>query len=62
MVARHPGLHEQVMPDHYKIIERVAANDPKGARQAMEEHLEHARQFQEELLRADKKPFKAIAM
>jgi GntR family transcriptional repressor for pyruvate dehydrogenase complex len=62
MVTRHPGLREQVMPDHHKIMERVAAKDPKGARQAMEEHLEHARRFQEELLRADEKPFRAVAM
>jgi DNA-binding FadR family transcriptional regulator len=53
MVTRHPGLREQVMPDHYRILERVAARDPEGARQAMEEHLEHALRFQEELLAAE---------
>jgi DNA-binding FadR family transcriptional regulator len=53
MVTRHPGLREQVMPDHHKILERVAARDPEGARQAMKIHLEHARKFQEELLQAD---------
>jgi GntR family transcriptional repressor for pyruvate dehydrogenase complex len=53
LVTRHPDLQQKVIPDHRKILERVAANDPDGARQAMEEHLEHARRFQEELLEAN---------
>ncbi len=53
LATRHPDLRQKVMPDHRKILERVAANDPEGARQAMEEHLEHARRFQEDLLKAD---------
>ncbi|GAB4538988.1 MAG: FadR/GntR family transcriptional regulator [Anaerolineae bacterium] len=53
MVTRHPDLREKVMPDHRRILERVASKDPAGARQAMEEHLEHARRFQEELLSAE---------
>jgi GntR family transcriptional repressor for pyruvate dehydrogenase complex len=53
LVTRHPDLRKKVMPDHRKILERVAANDPEGARQAMEVHLDHARRFQEELLKAD---------
>jgi GntR family transcriptional repressor for pyruvate dehydrogenase complex len=53
LVTRHPDLREKVMPDHRKILERVVAKDPEGARQAMEEHLEHARRFQEELLKAE---------
>ncbi len=53
MVTRHPELRVHVMPDHHKILERVAAKDPEGARQAMKEHLAHARRFQEELLTAD---------
>ena len=52
MVTRHLDLRKQVMPDHRKILERVAAKDQEGARRAMEEHLEHARRFQEELLAA----------
>lgn len=52
LVTRHPELHQKVMLDHRKILGRVAANDSDGARQAMEEHLEHARRFQEELLEA----------
>jgi GntR family transcriptional repressor for pyruvate dehydrogenase complex len=52
MVTRHPDLRRQVIPDHRKILDRVATKDPAGARQAMEEHLEHARRFQEELLTA----------
>jgi len=62
MVTRHPGLREEVMPDHRKILERVAARDADGARQAMEVHLEHARRFQEELLtaQAKDKPLEAV--
>jgi DNA-binding FadR family transcriptional regulator len=65
MVTRHPGLGEQVMPDHEKILGRVAAQDPDGARRAMEEHLEHARRIQEELLIAEsqnEEPLKAKVM
>jgi len=53
LVTRHPDLRQKVIPDHRKILKRVAANDPKGARHAMEEHLKHARRFQEELLKAN---------
>jgi DNA-binding FadR family transcriptional regulator len=53
LVTRHPDLRKKVMPDHRKILERVAARDPEGARHAMEEHLEHALRFQEELLKAE---------
>jgi len=53
LVTRHPDLRQNVIPDHRKILKRVAANDPKGARHAMEEHLKHARRFQEELLKAN---------
>jgi DNA-binding FadR family transcriptional regulator len=62
MVTRHPGLREHVMPDHEKILDRVAAQDPSGARQAMGEHLEHALRIQEELLAAksqDEEPMQA---
>jgi GntR family transcriptional repressor for pyruvate dehydrogenase complex len=62
MVTRHPGLHEEVMPDHRKILEQVAARDAEGARRAMEDHLEHARRIQEELLitQAKDKPLEAV--
>ena len=53
LATRHPDLRQKVMPDHRKILAHLAANDPEGARQAMEEHLEHALRFQEELLEAD---------
>lgn len=49
-VTRHPGLHERVMVDHNKILERVAAKDSEGARQAMQEHLKHARDIQQAVL------------
>ena len=50
LVHRHPGLYQIVMPDHRRIMERVIAKDPEGARRAMWEHLEHARRIQEEVL------------
>ena len=63
MVTRHPDLTKRVMPDHRRILERVAARDPEGARQAMEDHLEHARRFQQELLKAQAqdKPLEVVA-
>jgi GntR family transcriptional repressor for pyruvate dehydrogenase complex len=51
MVQRHPKLIEQTMSDHRQIFDRVTARDPDAARQAMEAHLKHARQIQEEVLR-----------
>jgi DNA-binding FadR family transcriptional regulator len=60
MVTRHPDLRESVMPDHQKILERVAAKDTAGARRAMEEHLGHARRFQEELLSKERYPINSI--
>jgi DNA-binding FadR family transcriptional regulator len=42
-VNRYPGHAERVMPTHWKILERVTAKDPDGAREAMQEHLEQAR-------------------
>lgn len=50
LVTRYPGLPQQVMPDHRKILERVIAKDPSGARQAMQEHLERARDIQQVVL------------
>jgi GntR family transcriptional repressor for pyruvate dehydrogenase complex len=62
LVTRHPDLRKKVMPDHRRILDRVAAKDLDGARQAMEEHLEHARKFQEELLKAEaqEKAFESV--
>jgi len=42
------------MPDHAKIVERVAARDPDGARQAMQAHLDHARSIQDKFLAQQK--------
>jgi len=50
-VQRHPNLIEQTMSDHRQIFDRVIARDPDAARRAMETHLEHARQIQEEIVR-----------
>jgi GntR family transcriptional repressor for pyruvate dehydrogenase complex len=54
LVARYPDLADRVMPDHYKVLERVIAEDVEGARQAMAEHLEHARRIQEQVLKESK--------
>jgi GntR family transcriptional repressor for pyruvate dehydrogenase complex len=48
-VARYPGLAEEVLPSHWRIVERVAAKDPEGAREAMQEHLDQAWRIQEAL-------------
>ncbi|MFB0546196.1 MAG: FadR/GntR family transcriptional regulator [Anaerolineae bacterium] len=50
LVTSYPGLPQQVMPDHRKILDRVIAKDPSGARQAMQEHLERARHIQQVVL------------
>jgi len=50
LAHRHPYLYRIVLPDHRRILERVIAKDAEGARLAMQEHLEHARQVQEEVL------------
>jgi len=52
LVQEYPDLHDEVMPDHRRILDRVSARDPKGARRAMEIHLEHARRIQQEFLAA----------
>jgi DNA-binding FadR family transcriptional regulator len=53
-VHSHPDLVGRVGPDHHKILERVIAKDARGARQAMQEHLEHARGIQQAVLQSNK--------
>jgi len=53
-VSRYPELFATVMPDHAKIVERVAARDPDGARQAMQAHLSNARSIQDKFLAQQK--------
>ena len=50
MIQNYPKLSDVVIPDHRKIFEYIKSRDPEGARKAMHEHLEHARQIQEEYL------------
>jgi len=50
MVASQPGLPQLVVPQHRRILERVAAGDARGARRAMQEHLEQARHIQQTAL------------
>jgi GntR family transcriptional regulator, transcriptional repressor for pyruvate dehydrogenase complex len=46
-VSQYPDLFKTVMPDHYQILDRIIDRDAKGAREAMQQHLEHARRIQE---------------
>jgi hypothetical protein len=46
MVASCPDPSAQVIFDHDRILERVAARDGLGAREPMAEHLEHTKAFQ----------------
>jgi len=50
LVAAQPDLSRVVLPDHRRIVERVAAHDPRGAHRAMSEHLERARGIQQAAL------------
>jgi GntR family transcriptional repressor for pyruvate dehydrogenase complex len=50
LVTRYPHLIEETLPDHRLILDKIMARDPEGAREAMELHLEHARQIQEAVL------------
>jgi len=45
-VSSYPGVVDVIIPDHYRVLECVMAGDEEGARNAMREHIEHARQFQ----------------
>ena len=49
-VAHETGMFERVMPTHLRILECIAAQDKRGARRAMREHLEIALAIQNELL------------
>lgn len=50
LVGRQPHLFERVMPTHVRILERVVAQDPDGARAAMRKHLDRALAVQRELI------------
>lgn len=45
-VSSYPGIAEVIIPDHYRILDYVVAGDEEGARHAMREHIDHAREFQ----------------
>jgi GntR family transcriptional repressor for pyruvate dehydrogenase complex len=49
-VSHYPDLFATVMPDHYRILDRIIAKDVDGARQTMQAHLEHARSIQQAFL------------
>ena len=50
MMQHYPKLADVVIPDHLVIYECIKSRNPDGARQAMQRHLEHARQIQEDYL------------
>ena len=45
-VSSHPDVVHTIIPDHRRILQRVVAGDPDGARRSMLEHIEHARKIQ----------------
>jgi GntR family transcriptional repressor for pyruvate dehydrogenase complex len=47
VVTRYLDVRQQVLPYHYEILEKVAAKDEEGARQAMREHLKQIRKNHE---------------
>jgi len=49
-VSLYPDLFATVMPDHVRIVEKVAGRDAEGAQQAMQLHLDHARSIQDKFL------------
>ena len=52
-VSSYPGIAEVIVPDHYRVLECVAAGDEEGARRAMREHIDHARDFQRAVFSRD---------
>ncbi len=52
LVTRHIDPARHVLPYHRQILERVAAKDVEGARQAMRAHLKQIRKNHEEALAA----------
>ncbi len=52
-VSQDPALVRSGMPDHRRIMERVKAGDAVGARQAMSEHLDRARDIQRKTIGRD---------
>jgi DNA-binding FadR family transcriptional regulator len=55
IIISQKDLFERVMPTHRRILATVAASDPKGAREAMREHLRIALEIQTELINAQKR-------
>ena len=49
-VSQYPDLFATVMPDHYRILDRIIAQDVDGAREEMRAHLVHARSIQQAFL------------
>ncbi|MGC8877613.1 MAG: FadR/GntR family transcriptional regulator [Anaerolineae bacterium] len=45
-VSSYPDIVEVIIPDHYRVLDCVVAGDEEGARRAMREHIDHAREFQ----------------
>jgi DNA-binding FadR family transcriptional regulator len=54
-VSKYPQISTRGMPDHRKIMEQVRAHQVEEARLAMQQHLAHARQIQDEVIKAGEK-------
>jgi GntR family transcriptional regulator, transcriptional repressor for pyruvate dehydrogenase complex len=48
-VSSRPDFNPLIVHDHQRILDCVAAKDADGARRAMQEHIERARAFQEQV-------------
>jgi len=48
-VSNVPGLYERSLNDHRILLAQIKTGDAPGARQAMREHLQHARQIQKSI-------------
>jgi GntR family transcriptional repressor for pyruvate dehydrogenase complex len=55
-VHRHPAVYNTVVLDHACIAAAVERRDPAAAAQAMHQHLDNARRFQQEYLAVEPMP------
>lgn len=45
-VSTEPFVLQTIIPDHRRVLDRIIAHDPDGARRAMRAHVDHARSIQ----------------
>ena len=51
LVTPYLDPDQDVLPQHYRILERIEARDEEGARQAMRQHLDQMRKNHEKYAR-----------